>query len=299
MFASGPGIPEAVALARDYRFRPQATGTTLDHVTSIVASSTGRFDTCNASGRDAAPAVHARTGRFDVWPLSGEGVLISNATSTMWIDAVGRVQRTLPRGGEIAADQFANYYLTNAQPAGVLAVEALSPTFTTRWSRTYAIPADSTVSDSTIFADGTLGVHITGGSGPTIERIASDGTYVSRTPLSPSIVSLDAQGYAALIFDGTGANGVTIERHRPDGSLVWSRSYPGPYSPSDLATAPDGSIVFTGWNAGEFQFGPSLIQHSSSSDADNSFVASLSASGEARFAERIDATWFGGHTLSS
>jgi len=294
VFVAGPGLEEGVELARGYRFRPQATGTTLDHVTSIVASPTGRFDTCMATGRDAAPAVHARPGHFNMWPLNGENVFLSNASATMWIDAVGRVLRTLPRGGEIAADDFANFYLSNTSPAGVLTVEALTPTFTTRWTQSYAIPINGTILDAMMFDDGTLGLHIAyENSGATIERIGADGTYVGRLDVSGVGVSLDRRGYAMLSNDG-GGSGATIERHTVDGSLVWSRVYSGPYTPSDLASASDGSIVFTGFNTADYTFGSHVIHYSSHPDADNSFVASLSPTGEPRYAQRLDASWIGG-----
>ena len=89
-------------------------------------------------------------------------------------------------------------------------------------------------------------------------------------------------GDGALVSAGDGD--VFVAALSPDGATLWSRSYPGEDSLATLAVGPAGEILIAGYFRGTLALGASTLVAAGISDG---FVASLSATGEPRWAMRL------------
>jgi hypothetical protein len=298
VYVQSPGIdPYAshVRIASGYRFRPaQARVASLDRVTSVVASSTGRLDACEITGGPHAPVIALRDDEHDVVPLADGGALISNGAKTTRLDANNVPVGSVGVGGQVAIDGAGSYYVARVD-GGLLAVGSYTPAFAQRWSVSYAVSGTAFVQDMVIAPNGEVVLAMGnrdqwGNETPLyLVRLGSDGHYIANQALP--------QGTTAV---GLGPTLFVVARHL-EGTVAYETyayanwGYPsrggnvdGNYTVTKIAVAPDGSFVVAGHLGGAVMFGANTIEPYSNSDFGtwDAFVGAFSPEMLVRFAYR-------------
>ena len=276
------GAP-AVWLARNYRFRPQqATATRLDHVASIVSSSTGHMDACGALSSGHIALQYLREGNYQVAPLANDGALLSDGATTTRLDATGRVVGTLPTGGAVTSDASGNFYV--ARNVGTtIVVDAYSPSHALLWSRPLA-------GDGLVFSAGVAGPYVlvlTGSeTGTRLYRFSTNGTAASLA--HQGITGVAAIGPTGYVITGPEDGGVAFSSYTPDSFPRWSRFIPGSFIVSAIDIAGDGSVAFGGEHFGDIDFGDGPIYAGGGEDGPrNGYMVALDGAGGLRFSSDV------------
>jgi hypothetical protein len=280
---------EYTELARGYRFRPQQqTVTGLDRAAAVISSATGRLDTCGMENV-APPALSlARAGTYFTLPLPGGQALISDDARTQRLDAAGATVAELPRGGMSAVDASGNIYLARAS-GDTLTVSSYTSGLALRWSRAYA--ATGPVTAVGVYATGELAVAVGEWSQPRqLIQIYASGTERLRRDLGQATaIAIGPSGYTLAYPLATGA---AVEARRPDGSLLWQRTWTGSISVDHMARDPAAGVVFAGTFAGTVDFGDGPLEPFSNPDSSlNTFLVSLSPTGALRFSRHVYSTY--------
>jgi hypothetical protein len=283
-----PGRPYVFEeLARGYRFRAQQQAVpALDHGAAVVDSATGGVAVCairNASPRGLALA---REGSYAVRPLPDGGALISDGMRTQRLDTAGRTLGELPAGGMLAVDaENGNIYVASAA-GGTLTLSAFTRALAPRWRRTYA--AEGGVHAIGVYNNRQIAV-VMGDYPPTqLIQIHQNGAEHLRRDLAEpplSAIAIAPCGYA-LAYRLGGA--VTIEAHRPNGSLLWQRTWAGDFSVTHMARDASG-VVFTGTFNRPIDFGAGSFEpfYPPDGPGQNTYLVALNADGSLRYAKRL------------
>jgi hypothetical protein len=284
LYGSDPGVE----LAKGYRFRTQQQAVSrLDHVATIVASSTGRVDTCHSQNLAPANLRYLHEGRYSLAPV-GTGVLVSDATSTKKLDANGKILGSVPVGGSVAAEASGDFYVARKVGSTTLTVDAFSSTLAPRWSSSIDI-GDAYCCEKISVAQGRVLVPYVGGTiGTVVEAFAtSDGTpsVAGAHPINDGTTVGTGEGFA---FATRGQTSYQLETFNPDGSRRWTKTIDGDFWISALAIAPDGAVVFGGEFFGDsINFGDQILYpDGEGNDGPNkSFFVALSPAGDVRYSK--------------
>jgi hypothetical protein len=294
VFLDDPRTPhEAVELATSYHFRPQQAGvTTLDHVATVVASSTGHIDACDPRNV-AEPALQfAREGSYWMTPMPDDGMVVAGGVNVgngplTRLDANGKVIATsFVMGGPMAADDAGNISVaTWNYEASTVTVTSYTSTFAQRWSRT--IPANGYVR-----AIGIASNHWTYlWAGTQVLFVTENGFAAGTTQ-----VHWDSPGADRVGIGGGGfvrshwtPQGTTFTAYDITGGAKWSHFFPGNYDVTGLAIGPDGSVAATGQFYENVNFGDGTMTTASNEfGARNVFLLALDGNGNFRFSERLE-----------
>lgn len=282
---------EAVELATGYHFRPQQAGvTTLDHVATVVASTTGHIDACDPRNV-AVPALQfAREGSFWMAPMPDDGMIVAGGAAgngpLTRLDANGKVIATSSAfGGPMAADDAGNLSVATWNYSdSTVTVTSYTSTFATRWSRT--IPANGYVR-----AIGIASNHWT------YLWAGTQVLFVTDTGLAAGTTSVhwDGPGSDMIAIGGGGFvrshwtdQGTTFTAYGITGAQKWTHYFPGNFEVHSLAVGPDGSVVAGGEFFADINFGDrTMTTANNDNGARNAFVLALDGNGTFRFSERL------------
>lgn len=268
---------DATLLARDYDFRPQQAGVAvLDQVATIIASTSGRLDTCRIANDSPVSLRYLRSGHFEALPLPGNAVLLSDGARTQRVDATGVTTGTISVGGRLAIDDTGCIYIARVFD-GVLTVDSYTPALYYRWTRTANAAGDL----------GAIGFHqgvVMIGVGNVTERFAVDGTR--QAPLPAQVAAIGPTTYVVVTrYVGAAA----IEAYRADEPL-WRRQFDGDFEVNAIAVGPDGSVVFGGEFSGTVNFGDREMTAWYPDGPRNPYIVALDPAGTLRFSQHLSGT---------
>ncbi|NVB82229.1 MAG: hypothetical protein HOV81_27865 [Kofleriaceae bacterium] len=275
------GWYSAVKVATGYHFRPQQeTVARIDHVATVVASTTGRVDVCRAVNRSPSALHYLREGSFHVVPFVGDSALIADGTRTYRVSADGATTATYGAGGHVAVDRDGNIYLAR-EASGGLVVESYTSSFSPRWTRLAEASGGVIGIATTVTGEVLVAVP------SQIVRFGTDGSARTWPGIAAgNMIAVGAMGYAGYV------GGNRIESHYSDGTLAWSWAFNGSADITAIAVGPDGSLVFGGEYYGTINFGDRDLYPSNGSEgAYNAFMVVLSAQGRLQFSTRLGGRW--------
>jgi hypothetical protein len=293
VFLNDPRTPgEAVELATGYHFRPQQAGvTTLDHVATVVASTTGHIDACDPRNVAKPELQFAREGSYWMAPMPDDGMIVAGGVNIgngplTRLDANGKVIATSSiMGGPMAADDAGNISVaTWNYEASTVTVSSYTSTFALRWSRT--IPANGYVQ-----AIGIASNHWTYLWAGTQVLFVTEAGFAAGT----TQVHWDQYGSDRIAIGGGGfvrshwtAEGTTLTAYGITGAEKWTHYFPGNFEVHALAMGPDGSVVAGGEFFADINFGDrTMTTATNDNGARNAFVLALDDAGNFRFSERL------------
>lgn len=282
-----------IELAHGYKFRPQQLGvTSLDHVATVVASSTGRIDACRIVNSAPPTLQSVRDGTYRVLPLPDNGALISAGTMTTRLDANTAVVGTMPSGGALAVDASGNFYM--ARLAGdTLVVDSYTSARAKRWSVSQpanGLNGQGTVDQMVVTSNGELLLEVGGPTPAYLAWLGLDGR-IRRSinlPTGTGAVGLGKTAYATVV--GV-TNGNAFDLYDASGRFVWRRTVNGNFYVTALAVADDRGIALAGNVEGSVDFGDGPISPYYDGGGEvywTTYMASLDPAGNTRFSRFIE-----------
>jgi hypothetical protein len=277
----------AIQLARGYRFRTQqASVTRLDHVASVVASSSGRVEMCGPQSVGTPDLRYAHDGYRAMAPI-GDGVVVSDGATTQRLDVNGKVVASVSVGGMPAADADGSVYVARAFN-GTVTVDALSSTLGRRWSRSF--PVDNSSVAQAAVAPGHVLVLVRQGSNAIIYSLSTADGSGGAVYQEQAAVALSSAGWVSVVGDST--NGFTFFAYGPDATYKWGKTIFASFALYALAYGSDGSIAFGGEFYGETNFGDQTLYPGGGEDGPrNAFLVALDPTGNLRFSTRTSGNY--------
>jgi hypothetical protein len=277
---------DVVRLANRFAFRPTQAGVTgLGALSAIADGPAGALSVCGVVGTAGTDVAYSREGSYTVAPLPGGEVIASDGiSSTLKLDAAGRVIGEAACGGEVAADEAGNVYVALAAN-GQLSVRAYTAALVPRWIRVEAAPSSATVRGIAADMSGVSIVLGTEGAVSSIRRFPAAGGSGVQVAAGGGLAALARDGFAiATMWDG--GFGVTL--YDRDGGFQWTRTFDGAASIEVLTLGQDGRVVVGGHFYDEVGFGgPMLHPTFGEVDVDSYALGLARADGAHVFTTRI------------
>ena len=266
-----------VVIARGYQMTGGASE--LDTLATIAAN--GDAQICGAS--EAPEVVFQRPGAHSV---VADANVISDGATTTRVGANGEIVATYPHGGELAVDASGNVYLARVAST-TLTVDALTPSFALRWSRTYDAPSGARATAVAVTAAGDINIVLATAGALSLRSLAADGTPRFVRDLDAAVAVPNVTGFALA----RAANGsVTVEQFDRDGEPAWSRTWANDVTVDQIASSPAGQVVVGGTYEGTITFGGAAFEQRPPNTAGkvlNAYVVALSPAGQHVFSQRF------------
>jgi hypothetical protein len=277
------GSTFADEIARQYRFRStQAAATHLDHVSVIVDGPTGSVTLCSLASAASSGIAFSREGTYAVAPLPGDAAVISDGVTTQRIDASGKTVAQVADGGELAVDALGNVFVASIANATIatLSVRKYDPGLALLWTTSVSLDAGSQIQAVATDAGGNvlIGTAVPAAHGVETIRFTADDAFPSALAGPGDAVGLDGdQVLVAWNDSGT----LWITRYNFDGTVPWSRGFPGRAAITQITADPHHAVLFGGELIDSIDFGGGALPLRSNPDATvNGFFVLLSQAGD-------------------
>jgi hypothetical protein len=296
----GPGN----RVTRNLAFRPQPASfaPTLGNFAQVSDSPAGALTVCDLRGGGAEGAAwihdaHRYGGGHYSLAVSNDRLLLSDASHTAVLDALGAVTRQIPYGGSSVTDAHGSLYLLGkfAQSydggtgtvyptagGGNVYISKYDTDFNPIYTRVSGTTPDVTVTSPSADAQGHVAFVLAGGGTSTAVKLHDDGETLWSSDYPATAIALDAQG--EMVIGVNGSSSITVAKLDEWGSTLWTRTFPTEGVELDGVVFDSlGNAAFWGTINGQIEFGAAPFIARSAENGPLGLLGLLAADGTPRF----------------